>query len=292
VKTIDFGWIIPVEGAVKGQDLPLVLGYESTILPAIARRFQSVWVYDHFYAFSDPLDCYLESWTTLTWLAARFPGLDVGTIVLGIGYRNPGLLAKMAATLSALSNGRLILGLGAGWREEEYRAYGYPFPRAGIRIAQLEEAVQVIRNMWTQPKPVYSGEYFSIDGAYCNPKPPAPCPIMIGGDGEKKMLPLVGRLADWWNAGGGTTAEDTRRKIEIIRTNAEQSGRSLADIRLTKNVSDRPWPKSSADSREWVEFLAAFVEQGFSYYMVDAQPESVEDVERFGEEVIAVLQSV
>jgi alkanesulfonate monooxygenase SsuD/methylene tetrahydromethanopterin reductase-like flavin-dependent oxidoreductase (luciferase family) len=120
-------------------------------------------VYDHFYGFAERSDSWLEGWTTLTWLAARFPTVQIGPLVLGVGYRNPALVAKMAATLQVLSGGRLVLGLGAGWREEEYRAYGYPFPKAVDRIRQVEEAVQIMRRMWTEPAPTFKGESFVIE---------------------------------------------------------------------------------------------------------------------------------
>ncbi|HEW94029.1 MAG TPA: LLM class flavin-dependent oxidoreductase, partial [Thermoprotei archaeon] len=111
-----------------------------------------------------------------------------GHIVLCNSYRNPALLAKMTATLQVLSNGRYILGIGAGWKIDEYIAYGYPFPPPRVRIGQLEEAVQIIRRMWTEESVSFRGKYYHIDNAICSPKPkPVPL-IMIGGGGEKLML--------------------------------------------------------------------------------------------------------
>jgi alkanesulfonate monooxygenase SsuD/methylene tetrahydromethanopterin reductase-like flavin-dependent oxidoreductase (luciferase family) len=196
---LHFGWLAPVVGVAKSHYVPIVMAQEAEILPVVATHFDSLWVYDHFYGFAEHSDSWLEGWTTLTWLAARFPTVQIGPLVLGVGYRNPALVAKMAATLQVLSGGRLVLGLGAGWREEEYRAYGYPFPKAADRIRQVEEAVQIMRRMWTEPAPTFKGESFVIEQAYCPPLPTPPPPIMIGGQGEQLMLPLIARQADWWN---------------------------------------------------------------------------------------------
>jgi alkanesulfonate monooxygenase SsuD/methylene tetrahydromethanopterin reductase-like flavin-dependent oxidoreductase (luciferase family) len=288
---IEFGWVVPVEGSYEDGPLPKLLGLEGQILPAVARRFQSLWVYDHFYGFASPQNAYLEAWTALTWLAARFPSMQIGTIVLGIGYRNPALLAKMATTLHVLSQGRLVLGLGAGWREEEYRAYNYPFPRAAVRIRQVEEAVQLIRRMWTEAVPNYQGEHFQIEAAYCDPKPVPPGPIMIGGDGPQLMMPVIGRQADWWNAGEWSDVEEVKRRRDILRRSAEAAGRDPDSIRLTQIISSRPWPKDGAETRAWLDYLSQAIEVGFSYFMIDSPIDDSEQIDRFSEGVIQILQA-
>ncbi|HYB69747.1 MAG TPA: LLM class flavin-dependent oxidoreductase [Candidatus Bathyarchaeia archaeon] len=146
----------------------------------------------------------LECWTALSALARDTRRLRLGTSVLCHSYRAPSVLAKMAATLDVISGGRLDLGLGAGWFEEEYRAYGIPFPRIGERIDQLGEGVEIIRRMWSEPRPRYQGRYFAVDGAICDPPPlqrPHP-PIWIGGEGDR-VHRLAARVADgvnvrWW----------------------------------------------------------------------------------------------
>jgi alkanesulfonate monooxygenase SsuD/methylene tetrahydromethanopterin reductase-like flavin-dependent oxidoreductase (luciferase family) len=178
---------------------------------------------------------------------------------MGIGYRNPALLAKMGATLQALSDGRLILGIGAGWRGEEYAAYGYPFPKASVRIQQLEEAVQIIRLMWSETSPSFKGEYFEIAEAYCPPQPNPPPPIMIGGSGEQLMLPLIARRADWWNI-GFVDVDTYRRKRDLLHRHAEAAGRDPGDIVHTLMKQDRPLPASSEDSARWLDELCAFSE--------------------------------
>ncbi|HXJ80487.1 MAG TPA: TIGR03560 family F420-dependent LLM class oxidoreductase [Candidatus Methylomirabilis sp.] len=188
--------------------------------------FDSVWLCDHFLTLAP--DAYvedagitagterspreggarsvplLECWTTLAALARDTRRLRLGTSVLCHSYRPPSLLAKMGATLDVISGGRLDLGLGAGWFEREYRAYGIPFPTIGERIAQLAEGVEIIRRMWTDPNPVFQGRHYSIDGAVCDPPPiqrPHP-PIWIGGEGDR-VHRLAARAADgvnvrWW----------------------------------------------------------------------------------------------
>lgn len=289
MSQIKFGWIAPVIGIAETGNVPLVMTQQAEILPAVAEHFDSLWVFDHFYGFGDREASYLENWTTLTWLAAHFPALKVGSIVLGVGYRNPALVAKMAATLQTLSGGRLILGIGAGWRGEEYTAYGYPFPKAPVRIKQLEEAVQLIRLMWTETAPSFEGEYFEIDQAYCPPRPEPPPPIMIGGAGEQLMLPLIARRADWWNV-GPTSPEDYRRKRDIVHRHAEAADRDPTGIVQTMMKMDSRLPQSTADSARWLEELRPLIELGLSYFMLDCgHVTATEPIVRFAEEVIGPL---
>jgi len=141
-----------------------------------------------------------EVWTLLSALAERTDDVDIGPLVGSITYRNPALLAKMATTVDVLSAGRLRLGLGAGWHEEEHRAYGFDFPDVGTRIEMLEEGIQVVKAMFTEDNPTFEGNHYTIDGALNEPKPvsqPHP-PIVVGGAGPK-MLRLAARHADEWN---------------------------------------------------------------------------------------------
>lgn len=143
----------------------------------------------------------LDSWVAISALARDTKTIRLGHLVNAVGYRNPALLGRMAATLDVISGGRLEFGIGAGWLKPEYDSYDYPFPKASVRIAQLEEAVQLIRRMWTDPEPNFEGKYFQIKNAYCDPPPlqkPAP-PIWIGGEGEK-LLATAARHADGFNS--------------------------------------------------------------------------------------------
>jgi alkanesulfonate monooxygenase SsuD/methylene tetrahydromethanopterin reductase-like flavin-dependent oxidoreductase (luciferase family) len=288
---VAFGWIAPVIGVAASGRVPLVVAQQAAVLPVVARHFDSLWLFDHFFGFDDPADPYLECWTTLTWLAARYPALTIGPLVLGVGYRNPALVAKMAATLHALRGGRVVLGLGAGWREAEYRAYGYPFPRPAVRVRQLEEAATIIRRMWTEPAPTFAGDHFSVARAYCAPAPtPAP-PLLIAGEGERRLLPLVARRADWWNTYFVADAATYRRKRDLLYRHAEALGRDPATIVLTFSRPDSPLPRSADDSARWLEYLAPLVALGVRHFMLDFGHDTpVEAIERFAAEVIAPLR--
>jgi alkanesulfonate monooxygenase SsuD/methylene tetrahydromethanopterin reductase-like flavin-dependent oxidoreductase (luciferase family) len=228
---IDFGWEIPT-----GRRRPPSVGvsYEAhlrCILDRLSGHFHSAWIPDHFI---DGQTNMPEALITLSYLAGLYPALYFGSIVLGQNYRNPALLAKMAATLQQLSGGRLILGLGAGWKEEEYRAYGYDFPPLPVRIAQLAEVVQICRAMWdlAQPEATFHGQYYHIEKAICQPKPVPPPPVMLGGGGEKLMLRVIARHADWWNL-VGVTAGTYAHKSEVLRHHCAGLGRDPASIRKT-----------------------------------------------------------
>src|SRR5262245_65501388 len=149
-------------------------------LDRTAGPFDSLWFPDHVQYDSHKV---AEGWTLLAYALARYPDKLCGHEVLCNSFRNPAHLAKMAATAQALSSGRVVLGIGAGWNEEEYVAYGWPFPSARVRIAQLAEAIELIRLMWTEALANYQGKYYEIAGAYCEPRPDPIPPILVGGSG-------------------------------------------------------------------------------------------------------------
>jgi alkanesulfonate monooxygenase SsuD/methylene tetrahydromethanopterin reductase-like flavin-dependent oxidoreductase (luciferase family) len=247
-------------------------------------------VCDHFYGFDRRTDPFLEGWTTLTWLAARFPNVLVGHHVLGIGYRHPPLLAKMAGTLQLLSGGRLVLSVGAGWREEEYQRYGWDFPKASVRIGQLDEAIQLIRRMWTEEAATFSGKHFQITEAYAPPLPKPVPPILIGGSGEQLMMPLVGRQADWWNTSAGRGLDAFKRRRDIVFESARQAGRDPSSITLTV-TREAPLPKSAEESKTWRDELRPFADAGVSHFLCDfGHVTSTEPVERFVDEVIEPMR--
>jgi F420-dependent oxidoreductase-like protein len=212
---------------------------ESTTFAALARHWQraeelgydSAWLDDHFYGVATPpSDDSLECWTLMSALARETSRLRFGTLVSCNSYRHPPLLAKMAATLDHISDGRLEFGLGAGWYEHEYRAYGYDFPAMGTRLQQLEEALQICTAMWREERTTFHGRHYRVENAWCNPKPvqrPYP-PIMIGGSGEKVLLRLVAQFADRWNFGG--SVEEFQRKIPILDQHCRAVGRNPAAI--------------------------------------------------------------
>jgi len=296
-QAIEFGWFM-LGGAVPGNTgMPLMVDEAPEILPLVAQHFDSIWVPDHFYAFDDPAHAWIECWTVLTWLAARYPRLHVGPIVLGVGYRNPALLAKMAATLQVLSEGRFIMGIGAGWRGAEYAAYGYPFPSPAVRIQQLAEAVEIMRRMWTEPAPTFTGHHFQIAQAYCEPRPQPPPRIMIGGGGEKLLLPLAGRVADLWDRYHGGPLEDIdradyQRKWEIVQRSATEAGRDPAAIRQSYTIEYGHLPESRDDSARWLETLRPLVDLGVRQFILGfGHVTNPDALRRLAEEVLAPLRT-
>ena len=205
-----------------------------TVLEMVPEAFSTVWIEDHFQFGNRPT---AEGWTLLTYLAASFPRFRFGHLVLGQSYRNPALLAKMAATLQELTGGRFILGMGAGWNDEEYRAYGYDYPSGGVRVAQLAEAIEVIRTMWTQSPATYHARYHRIENAHCEPRPDPPIPIMVGTNGPK-ALAVAARLADWWNWDGPWDPV-YRRPFAMLKASCEEIGRPFSEITLTAGVNVR-----------------------------------------------------
>src|SRR5919205_4516624 len=200
--------------------------------------FDSFWVMDHFHQIQfvgRPEEPMLEGWTIISMLAGITTKIKLGTLVTGIIYRYPSVLAKVAATLDVLSKGRLFMGIGAGWNEQESLAYGISFPSNQERMLRLEEAIQVIRKMWTEePYASFSGKYYQIRNAYCNPKPiqkPSP-PILVGGSGERKTLKIVAKYADACNLFG--SAETVKRKLSVLKEHCKSVGRDYDSILKTK----------------------------------------------------------
>lgn len=212
--------------------------------PALAARaeaaeqsgFHSLWLADHMWARGMPELDYLECWTALTALAMRTTKLRLGTLVLCNSYRNPALVAKMAASFDRISGGRLELGVGAGWMDEEYRGYGYNFPATRVRIEQLEEGLEVMHRLFREPRSTFQGKYYALDDAPNNPKPvQAPPPITVGGAGERLLLKVVAKYADRWNC-PMNAAEELPHKLEILRSHCAEVGRDPDAITVSEQV--------------------------------------------------------
>jgi F420-dependent oxidoreductase-like protein len=186
----------------------------------------------------------LEAWSTLSALAALVPRMRVGTIVLGNTYRHPAVVAKMAAQVDIISGGRLILGLGAGWQQNEHEAYGIPFYTLRERLERLDEACEVITSLWKNKRSTFKGRYYQLSDAPLDPKPvQQPHPeLMIGGGGEKVTLRVVARHANHWNAWGGP--EVLARKSAILAEHCAKVGRDPKTITRSVNmallITDKP----------------------------------------------------
>jgi F420-dependent oxidoreductase-like protein len=200
--------------------------------------FESGWVFDHFYPiFSDSKGPCLEGWTALTALAQATKRLRIGNLVSGIPYRHPAVLANMVATIDIISGGRLELGIGAGWNEEESGAYGIPLGTPKERSDRFEEACAVIVGLLSQETTTFDGAYYQLKDARCEPKGPQRPhpPICIGGSGEKRTLRTTARYAQHWNFVGGDPAEFARLR-DVLHGHCADIGRDPAEITLSSHV--------------------------------------------------------
>jgi probable F420-dependent oxidoreductase len=257
VRALKFGIFLPTQDFAKTQ---------ATALSAEQQGYYSVSINDHFFPPMGPdqrkvpqLECY----TTLSAIAAITRRVRLAPMVTAMSFRNPALLAKMTSTLDQISGGRFIAGLGSGWLRDEYDANGYPYPSNAERLAQMAEGIRVLKAMWTQPEPTFSGRYFKIDKAYNFPQPvqkPHP-PILIGGGGSK-LLKIAGEEADMVNVAAPITTgavdfaamlkfdkAELKRRIELLRGFARAAGRDPDAIEISGFVTAMPAAdKSQADA--------------------------------------------
>jgi F420-dependent oxidoreductase-like protein len=210
--------------------------------------FESAWNFDHFYPiFSDSTGPCLEAWVTLAALAQATRRLRFGTLVTGIHYRHPAVLANMIATLDIVSGGRLEVGIGAGWNEEESGAYGIALGSPRQRSDRFEEACEVLVGLLSQETTTFAGAYYQLTDARCNPKPvqqPHP-PICIGGSGERRTLRTAARFAQHWNFVGGTV-DEFRAKRDVLYQHCADIGRDPSEILLSSHVRFNGDPKAAA----------------------------------------------
>jgi len=231
---VEFGLRVP-SFPVDGSSGEAFTDQVIRFISEVEGDFDSAWVCDHFHPwarFVPETTPTIEGFTAISYFSGVFKRLKFGNIVLCNSYRNPALLAKMGATLQLLTEGRFILGIGAGWKEDEYIAYGYEFPPPKVRIQQLEEGVQIIRKMWTEAEATFKGKYYRIENAICSPRPKPIPPIMIGGGGEKLTLKVVAKHADWWNL-PNVSVETFKNKLEVLENHCEKIGRNPEEIKKT-----------------------------------------------------------
>src|ERR1700730_3946252 len=240
--TVKFGVFVP-QGwrmdLVKIKD-PIEKYEAMTRVAQTADRgpWDSIWVYDHFHTMPTPqLEATFECWTITSTLVRDTKRVRVGQMVGCNGYRNPALYAKIASTVDVASHGRLNAGIGAGWYEHEWRAYGYGFPELKERMGMFKEACEIIHRMWTEDYPVFKGTYYAIDRPINEPKgvqKPHP-PLWIGGGGERVTLKLVAQYGDACNVGGGDPAV-VRHKLDVLRRHCDALGRDYDTIVKSTNV--------------------------------------------------------
>jgi F420-dependent oxidoreductase-like protein len=232
-----FGLQIPSFTYPAVEDRDLFTRVSEIAVTAEESGFDSVWVMDHFYQIAgvgprtDPM---LEAYTLLGALAARTTRASLGTMVTGVTYRNPAMLAKEVTTLDVISGGRAILGIGAAWNDDEHTGYGFDFPAVGERMDRLDEALRICRAMFTEEAPSFAGRYYSIDAALNAPRPirPSGVPILVGGSGERRTLRLVARYADACNLFGDVAT--IGHKLEVLDRHCATEGRDPSTITRTR----------------------------------------------------------
>jgi alkanesulfonate monooxygenase SsuD/methylene tetrahydromethanopterin reductase-like flavin-dependent oxidoreductase (luciferase family) len=223
------GWITQLVARYGVTD-KTILNDNDLFIQKIKGKFDTLWFDDHFHKNDSAI---LETWTTLTYWAAQYPEFRFGTSVLCQSYRNPALLAKMATTLQLLTGGRLILGIGAGWKRDEYEAFNYPFPPTKERLEQLEDTANILKAMWSGSPATLEGKHYRIKNAFSLPLPDPPPELLIGGGGEKFTLRVVAEQADWMNV-THINPEDYSHKLEVLKSHCEKVGRDYQEI--TKSV--------------------------------------------------------
>jgi len=195
---------------------------------ADAGPWDSIWLFDHFHTVPEPVRANVfEAWTTTAALARDTQRVNIGQMVSCNGYRNPALFAKMAATVDVASHGRLYAGLGAGWSEHEWRAYGYPWIGQKDRMGSFAESVELVHRLWTEDNVVFNGTYHSVDGPFVEPRRKPQ--LWIGGGGERVTLRLVAKYGDACNVGTGRI-DIIERKLKILRQHCDEVGRDYDDI--------------------------------------------------------------
>lgn len=293
---------------------------KSLVLACEKLGYHSVWFGDHLATG----DARLECWTILSAISVIAEKIRFGPLVLCNNFRNPALLAKMAASLDVISGGRLEFGIGAGGNREEHEAYGFDLPEPRVRIARLRESVEIIKKMWTEDKPSYKGRYYNIQNVLCEPKPlqkPHP-PITIGGGGEKLTLKVVAAYADRWNAFGpldqylqkmktlerycsriGRDPQEIERSfmfpLVVYRDAAELTEYMRRDYESTSMGRDIPFEKWIEMNRsryilgtpdEWLDKILRLIDSGITHFVIASERRVTEkrmnDLKLFAEKVI------
>jgi F420-dependent oxidoreductase-like protein len=230
------GWRLDLVGIETAEQWPVMRDLAQ--YADAGDSWESIWVFDHFHTVPEPSDeAAHEAWTLMAAFAASTQRVRMGQMCTCVSYRNPAYLAKVAATVDVVSGGRVEMGIGAGWYEHEWRAYGYGFPGPAERLARLDEGVQIMRQAWTNGIATLDGTQYQVDGAICRPLPlqrPA-IPLWIAGGGEKVTLRIVAQYANYANFDG--TPETFRRKSDVLRSHCVEVGRDFGEITRTANYN-------------------------------------------------------
>ena len=229
------GWRLDLAGIEPADHWTTMLGLARH---AEAGPFESIWVYDHFHTVPVPTEeATHEAWTLMAAFAAATDTIRLGQMCTCIGYRNPAYLAKVAATTDIIAGGRVEMGIGAGWYEHEWRAYGYGFPGAGERLGRLDEGVRIMHELWTTGRSTLDGKYHQTDGALLRPLPPQEggIPLWVAGGGEKKTLRIAARFARYTNFAAEPV--EFRRKSEVLAEHCADVGTDFDAIVRSANFN-------------------------------------------------------
>ncbi len=241
-----------------------------------AAGYESLWVYDHFHTVPVPTqEVTYEAWTLMAALAAATETVRLGQMCTCNSYRPPSYLAKVAASIDAISGGRVEMGIGAGWYEHEYDGYGYPFPKASVRIGQLREGVEIMQRMWTEDEVDYEGKYYSLKGAICRPRPiqDPHIPFWIAGGGEKLTLNVAARYAAYTNF--GQNLDEFVHKSEILAGHCSEVGTEYDAIVRTTNFN-----VVCAETEAEVEDRIAWIKDHFKPFVPEERAERAGEMYR------------
>jgi F420-dependent oxidoreductase-like protein len=310
--TLLFGYHMPNYTYRGAPDAELFDHVVEQAQAAEAAGFDLVTVMDHFYQIrgvgpeTDPM---FEAYVTLGALAAKTKRVKLATLVTGVTYRNPAMLAKMVTTLDVISKGRAMLGIGAAWNESEHVGYGFEFPPIGERMDRLEEAVTIIRKMFKEERPSFEGKHYRIEQALNSPRPiqEGGPQILIGGGGEKRTLKILARHGDIGHWFGGAP-EDLKRKKEIFYAHCEAEGRDPSEVLLTigagailvenerdgkailEHIPDERRPMIMVGTPEQIaDKLAVFVDLGFGGFTLSNAALPTKDAIALGGELIKLM---
>jgi F420-dependent oxidoreductase-like protein len=234
-------------------------------------------------------DPFLECYTSLGFLAGQTQKITLTSLVTGVTYRYPGVLAKIVTTLDVLSQGRSMFGIGAAWYEREHVGLGIPYPSVSERFEMLEETIQICRQMWSDNDGPYEGKHYRLAETICEPQPIRRPPILIGGSGEKKTLRLVAQYADVWNS-TAQTVDELKHKIEVLNRHCDAVGRDPAEIRKTAGLLGDPFDNLDG----YLKTLESYAELGIDLVNVGplpGNPDPVGFVRRLGDEVVPKVAS-
>jgi F420-dependent oxidoreductase-like protein len=285
------GWRLDLTGIEPAQHWPTMLRLARR---AEAGPWESIWVYDHFHTVPAPSEeATHEAWSLMAAFAAATETIRLGQMCTCMTYRQPTYLAKVAATIDIISGGRLEMGIGAGWYEHEWRAYGYGFPSAGERIARLDEGVQIMRQMWTEGIATLHGSQYDVSGARCYPLPlqAGGVPLWIAGGGERKTLRIAAEHAAYTNF--DSAPEGFKHKSEVLAGHCRDIGRDFDEITRSANYNV-VIGATEADVEERMRWLRAHYEPLVSPELVERNMGNFTDSLLFGtvEQLVERLQGM